>query len=48
MTLLGTKEDYESILTRLDKIEEMGVEAQAFVACIICLVSTTPRDVTTL
>lgn len=32
VTLLGTKEDYESILTRLDKIEEMGVEAQAFVA----------------
>ena len=30
--LLGTKEDYENIMTRLDKVNEMGVEAKAFVA----------------
>lgn len=29
---MGTKEDYESIMTRLEKFDEMGSEAQAFTA----------------
>ena len=30
--MLGTKKDYENIMNRLDKVDEMGVEAKAFVA----------------
>lgn len=30
VTLLGTKADYESILNRLEKLNEMGTEARAF------------------
>lgn len=30
VTLLGEKADYEIILTKLDKLEELGIEAKAF------------------